>query len=125
MSALTRCLLAAERFSQILGVAVERSWPSASRLATAVEIRRLIERMGCRSRSGAGAGTAGAAADRHHRSGFDHHRKLESRCNYQGGRGYQPMLAAWAEMNLIVVRPVSQWERPGATGAAGRGATGV
>jgi len=41
------------------------------------------------------------------------------------GRGYQPMLDVWAEMNLIVVRPVSQWERPGSTGAAGRGATGV
>ena len=28
--------------------------------------------------------------------------KREAQATYQGGRGYQPMLALWAEMNLIV-----------------------
>jgi hypothetical protein len=28
--------------------------------------------------------------------------KQEAQPTYQGGRGYQPMLALWSEMNLVV-----------------------
>ena len=51
--------------------------------------------------------------------------KKQSQPTYQGGRGYQPMLALWAEMNLVVADEFSGWQRPSAAAAADCGATCV
>lgn len=50
--------------------------------------------------------------------------KREAERTYEGERGYQPMLAVWAEMDLIVADEFRDGRRAGADGAADGGQAG-
>ena len=49
--------------------------------------------------------------------------KREAQPTYEGGRGYQPMLAVWAEMDLVLAD--QGWQRTGDDGSVGSGPSGV
>ena len=51
--------------------------------------------------------------------------KRQARPAGQGAKGYQPLLALWAEMDAVLGRSVSRRQHTGDPGAAGGGAAGV
>jgi hypothetical protein len=52
-------------------------------------------------------------------------RKQEALRTYEGERGYQPMLAVWAEMNLVLADEFRDGNVPAAYQGAGGGQGGV